>query len=191
VLKLNVLGISEDPGEFTAELSGPALGLDPDLKVAGPVQVSGQLYRVGPKVIFRGRAAARFELTCARCLRTFTAPLSGPVDVIALPAGSEAAAAEPAAEEPESEALAVVEYHGEQFDLAPEIRTALVLALPMKPLCAETCPGLCPECGELLTAAGPCHCGRSTTPNAFAVLERLRGRNTAGPGGRPGPDQEE
>lgn len=36
---------------------------------------------------------------------------------------------------------------GDIIDLAAPIRDAIVLSLPINPLCAEDCPGLCPECG--------------------------------------------
>ena len=36
---------------------------------------------------------------------------------------------------------------GDLIDLEPELRDAVVLALPNHPLCREDCPGLCPECG--------------------------------------------
>jgi uncharacterized protein len=36
---------------------------------------------------------------------------------------------------------------GDLIDLEPDLRDAMVLALPNHPLCREDCPGLCPECG--------------------------------------------
>ncbi len=33
------------------------------------------------------------------------------------------------------------------IDLEPAVRDAVVLALPVNPLCREDCPGLCPDCG--------------------------------------------
>jgi len=36
---------------------------------------------------------------------------------------------------------------GDLIDLEPDLRDAVVLALPVNPLCREDCPGLCPECG--------------------------------------------
>lgn len=36
------------------------------------------------------------------------------------------------------------------LDLEPVLRDAVVLALPLQPVCREDCPGLCPECGARL-----------------------------------------
>jgi uncharacterized protein len=46
---------------------------------------------------------------------------------------------------------------GDLLDLEPVLRDALVLALPLAPLCRQDCPGLCAECGALLAQAGPEH----------------------------------
>lgn len=37
---------------------------------------------------------------------------------------------------------------GDFIDLENPIRDAIVLSLPINPVCAESCEGLCPECGE-------------------------------------------
>jgi uncharacterized protein len=46
---------------------------------------------------------------------------------------------------------------GDLLDLEPTLRDAVVLALPMSPLCRENCPGLCVACGVPLADAGPDH----------------------------------
>ena len=47
--------------------------------------------------------------------------------------------------------------NGDLLDLEPALRDAVVLALPMAPLCRDDCPGLCVECGVPLADAGPGH----------------------------------
>ncbi len=39
---------------------------------------------------------------------------------------------------------------GDLVDLEPVLRDAIVLALPLQPLCRPDCPGLCVECGARL-----------------------------------------
>ena len=36
----------------------------------------------------------------------------------------------------------------ERVDLEQTVRDAVVLDLPLAPLCTDDCPGLCAECGE-------------------------------------------
>lgn len=46
---------------------------------------------------------------------------------------------------------------GEVINLENPIRDAIVLALPINPLCDEDCPGLCPRCGVKWTLLEPDH----------------------------------
>ncbi len=48
-------------------------------------------------------------------------------------------------------------YDGETLDISEDARQALLLEIPMWPLCSETCEGLCLHCGTELNA-GVCSC---------------------------------
>jgi uncharacterized protein len=77
---------------------------------------------------------------------------------------------------------------GDLLDLEPALRDALVLELPLAPLCAEDCPGLCVECGIRLAEAGPEH--RHAGPDGAGAEEEFdTGRKLLAdtPAGSPGP----
>ena len=59
---------------------------------------------------------------------------------------------------------------GDLIDLEPELRDAVVLALPNHPLCREDCPGLCPECGAHWDDLPADHSHRQVDPR-WAALE--------------------
>jgi uncharacterized protein len=58
------------------------------------------------------------------------------------------------------------------IDLGPLVRDAIVLELPMAPLCREDCAGLCPQCGANLNE-GDCSCVAPRDPR-WANLDALR-----------------
>jgi len=62
---------------------------------------------------------------------------------------------------------------GDLLDLEPAFRDAVVLALPMSPLCREDCPGLCAECGVPLADAGPGHRHEEAVDPRWAALKHL------------------
>jgi uncharacterized protein len=62
---------------------------------------------------------------------------------------------------------------GDLLDLEPAFRDAVVLALPLSPLCREDCPGLCPECGAHLSEAGPDHGHGGKVDPRWAALRQL------------------
>lgn len=61
---------------------------------------------------------------------------------------------------------------GDLLDLEPVLRDAVVLTLPMSPLCQEDCPGLCAECGVPLADAGPGHEHDDSPDPRWAALEQ-------------------
>ncbi|MGQ0616526.1 MAG: YceD family protein [Acidimicrobiia bacterium] len=85
-----------------------------------------------------GTVVAPFRGQCRRCL----GPVSGTVETDV----REVYDRDPVDEE-------IYPLDGDEADLEPMVRDAVLLALPLAPLCAETCPGPDPE-GHPLTGAG-------------------------------------
>jgi len=63
--------------------------------------------------------------------------------------------------------------HGDQLDLEPMARDAVLLELPLAPLCKEGCRGLCPVCGADRNI-GDCDCDAVTSDPRWAALDVLR-----------------
>jgi uncharacterized protein len=61
---------------------------------------------------------------------------------------------------------------GDFVDLEPVLRDAVVLDLPLSPLCREDCPGLCTECGIRLADEPGHHHGDAVDPR-WAALQGL------------------
>ncbi len=66
---------------------------------------------------------------------------------------------------------------GDAVDLDPVVRDAVVLLLPLQPVCEADCPGLCSECGAHL-ADDPEH-GHTAVDSRWAALQGLVGPDTA------------
>ena len=64
---------------------------------------------------------------------------------------------------------------GDMLDLEPVVRDALVLDLPLSPLCREDCPGLCVGCGVALDDLPDDHTHTTTDPRWAALAERFGG----------------
>ncbi len=64
---------------------------------------------------------------------------------------------------------------GDMLDLEPVIRDAVVLELPLSPLCREDCRGLCAGCGVALDDLPDDHTHTITDPRWAALAERLGG----------------
>jgi len=103
-----------------------------------------QLERVTDGVLVIGTVRAPLAGECARCLDTFTSATEVRfTELFTHDAGDE-----------DADGYLL---DGDLLDLEPALRDALVLELPLAPLCAEDCQGLCSECGVRLADAGAGH----------------------------------
>jgi uncharacterized protein len=66
----------------------------------------------------------------------------------------------------------VAQLQGDFLDLTPTLRDAVVLALPLTPLCSEDCQGLCATCGERLADLPEDH-EHDTTDARWGALSGL------------------
>jgi len=66
----------------------------------------------------------------------------------------------------------------DRTDLEPAFRDAVVLALPLSPLCRDDCPGLCVECGAKLADAGPDHGHGDKVDPRWGLLTKLNLNDT-------------
>lgn len=57
----------------------------------------------------------------------------------------------------DSDELEVRQMDGDDIDLDGPIRDAIILNLPLNPLCKADCKGLCPDCGEKIENLPPDH----------------------------------
>ena len=71
----------------------------------------------------------------------------------------------------------VAHLEGDLLDLFPAVRDAVVLALPLTPLCRPDCRGLCAECGERLDDLPADHT-HDTTDARWGALSGLLGPST-------------
>jgi uncharacterized protein len=150
------------------------LELDPDdpavreLNPKGPVRGNLTIKKTGHQVLVRGEVSGEVKLNCARCLKGFTARIDEEVDIELRPVLD----LEKAVQERElgSDDLDVEFFRGEALDIGHLVAEQISLAIPMKPLCAQDCGGLCPDCGAD-TAAGSCGCIPDPDPRWSALKD--------------------
>src|SRR5699024_7817835 len=65
-----------------------------------------------------------------------------------------------------------IQIQDDQLDLEPVLTDAVVLALPLNPVCDPQCPGLCVECGARM-ADDPDHTHGEAIDRRWAILPQL------------------
>jgi uncharacterized protein len=162
------------PDDLRLELVGVPLGADVALDV--------RFEAVSEGVLATGTATAPLVGECARCLAPLTSAVTASFQELYLYPKERHGPGrhdrhdrnerrDEHEEQPEDEEL----YHldGDLLDLEPAFRDAVVLALPMSPLCRDDCPGLCSECGVPLAEAGPDHRHEDAADPRWAALKQF------------------
>lgn len=153
--------------EINERLALPADCCGEDVVSVGEVTIRAVLEKGERGYALRGRAAGSATLRCVRCLGEFPFSFDEEFDVQLVPA-----ALAPREEETRlgSGDLETRFYKEPFLDLAEVAAEQLQLAVPMKPLCDESCQGLCPRCGSDLNR-GRCACPPSRDGRWSALLD--------------------
>lgn len=143
-----------------------ALGPSSPFRARGAGRLAVHLEKVERVVHVRGRASIGVEGECVRCLGRVDLDLDVPVEVAMFPRGEEP----PAGPEGEvvAEDMGVASYDEGIVELAGVVHDEVFLELPMNPLCAESCAGLCPRCGTNLNETR-CGCAPDIDPRWQAL----------------------
>jgi len=169
---LNLARIRVPHTEFE-EVYAPELfhtGDDDVYRVAAPVTLRMDIDKTGVRFRLTGRVTTVLQLPCSRCLEPFPWPVDATFDLIYQPQTANTGEGE---REVEEEDLGIGFYNNNEIDLGQLMREQFYLALPMKPLCADDCRGLCPICGTNLNK-GTCECKREWEDPRLSVLKKLK-----------------
>jgi len=174
-LVLDVRSLPRRPGSMaTVTRSAPAPA---DFGVAmarvpegSPIELDLRLESVLEGVLVSGTADLVIAAECSRCLDPFEWHEEFDLTELFRYPATDARGA--VVEEPEDSEDPLPFVLDDLVDLAPVIRDAVVLDLPLAPLCSEDCLGLCPSCGFRLED-DPLHAHESNDPRWAALAALL------------------
>jgi uncharacterized metal-binding protein YceD (DUF177 family) len=140
-----------------------------------PVTLRLRLEAVMEGVLVTGEADVPLVGSCARCLEPVEDSLELDLQDLFAYEGSTTEATS------EEDEVRLVE--GDRIDLEPMVRDAVVLALPLSPVCSDDCRGLCVDCGQRLDDLPADHSHEVRDPRWAALADRF-----APSSGTPGDD---
>jgi uncharacterized protein len=170
LLDLSRMRESRDRVDRTLEPSALPAADAEEFRVEAPVRLAFDISKDGSQFHLVGHVAASLTLACGRCLDDIVLPVDLAFDLLYLPHKDNAGEGEV---EVEDDDLTTAFYGNDEIDLGQLVLEQFYLAAPMKPLCRESCRGLCPECGTNLNTA-TCSCVREWTDPRLDGLRVLR-----------------
>jgi len=166
VIRLDISSLAE--GHSHQDLEEDASELDIVLdggRLVSPVALSLEIDKSGDDILLAGRATVAVRLECARCLEEYAFALEAPFQAMVV-VGDQA-------EDTGREGVLRVPSGAKYVDLTDEIRSELLVRVPVKPLCDEGCRGLCPTCGTNLNR-DTCSCTTGRSDSRWDALKHLK-----------------
>lgn len=167
----------------------PVLKAGPDLyDFAEPLTWHVDITNTGDALLVTGTVEGVGRTACARCLEPFDVSIIGDVEGYFLLHQEE-----PSDEEEFDEEEFSFLNPDNTIDLVPLLQAAILIDLPLVPLCRDDCKGLCPDCGINLNEES-CDCAEKraavdaadkAAANPFSVLQNLQFDEDADRGSAP------
>lgn len=159
-LRLNARELLRQPGlQKTIDLSLPAsdLGIEDD-RITGDIGVDLSATSNIDGVVVEGTITMPWRASCRRCLTVVVGTASIEVDEVY--------------QDEVGDDVDTFPIEGDQIDLVPAVREALLIELPDDVLCREDCAGICPVCGTDRNQ-GSCDCDTTVRDERWAALADL------------------
>ncbi len=121
------------------------------------------------EIRIQGKLNVSVSATCDRCLEGASFPIENQFDLVYMPAGE----SEGGEDEIDQGAIEVGFYEGNGLELNDVFREVVLLALPMRLVCSETCKGICPVCGRNRNQE-ECGCQVNAMDDRWSKLRSLR-----------------
>ncbi|MBN2140475.1 MAG: DUF177 domain-containing protein [Desulfovibrionaceae bacterium] len=148
-----------DQGFWTKALKA----FDLSCSLAGPLEASVLIRPQGDGVLVSGRLSGLALVPCDRCAEPFEQPVK-----------AEFTGFEGRGDQDGPGEARLREQGGAlELNIGAVLWEQFVLALPVKPLCSESCRGLCPGCGKNLNTE-VCSCKTEKGDPRLAALRKLK-----------------
>ena len=176
---IEIKDLERDPLDFREEFNPGAIDLGEEVRQRSPLFSEGRAqlveerhgkHQVIQDIRLKGRLETDLEVACARCLEPVALPVKRSFDLLYRPLGIDSGHEELSVTDAEAE---IGYYTGGKLLLEDTLREQVLLSVPLKSLCRDTCKGLCPHCGKNLNEA-QCSCTEQLEDPRWAALKEIR-----------------
>lgn len=171
VMKIQVGNLSDGYHEYLLEAKPTDFGLEEGFN--SEILVNAVLDKTGNQIYLKADVRTHGSFGCDRCASPFEAPVSSKFQACYFTEGEEVVNVDP-------EELRMIPPGFSVIDITDDIRQTILLAIPLKLLCSDTCRGLCPQCGKNLNT-GSCECSDTTVDSRWEKLREIQQNNLQDP----------
>jgi len=137
----------------------------------GPIRGEISVVREYDHIRAAGKVTATVGFSCSRCLIDYNSQLDSNFTLFFRKEVS-SNVDEDEIELGEQDLISST-YSGNEIDLTHEIEEQVAMEIPLKPLCSQSCKGLCHICGTDLNRS-QCSCSKETVSLKFSALKDFK-----------------
>ena len=174
IIDFNVID-EHGPQTYAGRFDVAASELDSEEMAGGAVEIETTVEKGDTRGEYEanGTATVTADLHCSRCVEPYPFANTSTFHVRFRPRPESAGAGNEEVEIAGEEELDVEFYTGRTVPLRDLAVEQLQLTMPMKPLCDESCLGLCPKCG-VNRSRESCACDTSVVDERWEALQGIR-----------------
>jgi uncharacterized protein len=166
-----ILAMDEKDPDFFPKTPLPAhkasseLGASSETLNNRPTHLGFRIRMIDEIIMVDGNFDTQVELICSRCAVRFYQPCRAEYN--------ELLSNDPKVIGEDKPAVNVTPLTKDFIDLREILTEQLQLQVPLRPLCSESCKGICPNCGADLNT-GRCACSKILKESPFSVLKDFK-----------------
>jgi len=167
-MKINLVKLHDGLNQLIFQIKPEDLGFDekPETLLLFPndTRADVEAQKFSDKYFIKVALNTMAHYTCDRCLDEFDQNLE---------AGFQLVYSKHSRDQDDDDAYRFLSEEETEIDLSSDIRENILLVIPMKHLCKESCQGLCPHCGVNLNYE-TCNCRPETIDPRWEILRTLQ-----------------
>ncbi|NOZ61205.1 MAG: DUF177 domain-containing protein [Calditrichaeota bacterium] len=168
-MKIEINALEEGMNEVHFKTSMTELGYDEDEEKMAlfphAIFVDTEIYKISEHFDVKSHVKTKARYVCDRCLEKFDQILESSFRFYVVRKLQESATEE-------NDEYRVLDAHENTIDITEDVIENLLLEVPMKHVCKESCRGLCPTCGANLNL-GQCSCESKIIDPRWEKLRQL------------------
>jgi uncharacterized protein len=162
-MKIQISGLSEGVHKFLFQVPASGIGLGENFR--NDVVVSTTIDKTANQLFLQTTTEVTGTFTCDRCVAEFKETIRPSYQMVYVMEPADYGSVDPSE-------LQVVPPGTSTIDIAEDVRQTVLLAVPLKLLCKDSCKGLCPHCGQNLNDR-QCDCKEITVDSRWEGLRKI------------------
>jgi uncharacterized protein len=167
-MKINLVKLHEGLNNLRFKVTPEDLGFNENeetlLLFPNDIYADVEIQKFSDKYFIKAALRTVAHYVCDRCLDEFDQNLEASFRLVF---------SKQTGEQSDNDEYRFLDEKQTEIDLSEDIRENILLFLPMKHLCKETCKGLCPHCGTNLNYE-TCDCQQETIDPRWEILKTLQ-----------------